>query len=74
MTWTATATGGTGPYTYKFFVYDGSTWTMGQDWSASNTWTWTPPGPGTYNFQVWARNAASGALFDAWRPAGPLNG
>jgi len=72
VTWTATATGGTGPYTYKFFVYDGSTWTMGQDWSSSNTWTWTPPGPGTYNFQVWARNAASGAMFDAWRPAGPL--
>jgi hypothetical protein len=72
VTWTAAASGGTGPYTYEFWVHDGSAWTAGQDWSASNTWTWTPPGPGTYNFQVWARNAGSVATFDAWRPAGPF--
>jgi Metallo-peptidase family M12 len=73
VTWTATASGGTGPYTYKFWVNDGSSWTMGRDWSSSNTWTWTPVVPGTYNFQVWARNAGSAAtMFDAWRPAGPF--
>ena len=70
VTWTAAAIGGTGPYTFKFFVNDGSSWSLGQDWSTSNTWVWRPTAPGTYNFQVWARNAGSSATFDAWRPAG----
>ena len=70
--WTATALSGTGPYTYRFLVWDGATWTVGQEWSASNTWTWTPPAAGTYSFQVWARNAGSVAAVDAWRSFGPM--
>ena len=42
VTWEATATGGAGPYTYKFHVFNGSAWTIGQDWSAANMWTWVP--------------------------------
>ena len=70
--WTARAIGGTGPYTYKFFVYNGSTWSVGQDWSTANTWTWVPPLSGTYFVQVWARNADSSSTYDAWRGSEPV--
>jgi hypothetical protein len=66
VTWTASVTGGAFPYTYKFLMFDGSAWTVGRDWSASNTWTWYPQLPGDYIIQVWVRNAASSNPFDAW--------
>ena len=69
--WTAKASGGTPPYTYQFWLYDGTTWTMMRDWAADNTWTWTPAAAGTYRFQVWVRNAGSAASYDAWRAFGP---
>ena len=46
-------------------------WSVGQDWSATPTWTWTPAAPANYIFQVWVRNAGSGAIYDAYRDAGP---
>ena len=58
---TATAAGGTGPYAYKFWVYDGVNWSVGQSWGASNAFTWTPPAAGSYNIQVWVRRAGSSA-------------
>ena len=73
VTWTAAATSGISPYTFKFFVYDGATWNVGQDWSSSNTWIWTPTTPGTYRFQVWVRNTGSSAAYDAFRDAGPVS-
>ena len=73
VTWTAAATGGSGPYTFKFYVFNGSTWTLGQDWSASNSWTWTPPAAGSYTIQVWVRNAGSSAAFDTWGSVGPVS-
>ncbi len=72
VTWTASALGGTGPYTYKFYVHDGVGWSIGRDWSTSRTWTWLPARPSTYSFQVWVRNAGSGANYDAYRSAGPV--
>ena len=72
VTWTATAAGGTAPYTYKFYVFNGTSWSVGQDWSSSNTWTWVPPAQGTYTVQVWARNAGSGAQYDAWLGSAPF--
>jgi hypothetical protein len=72
VTWTAAVTGGTAPYSFKFFVYNGSTWTVGQDWSASNSWTFTPTIAGTYRIQVWVRNAGSTAGYDAYGDAGPM--
>jgi hypothetical protein len=42
ITFTATASGGTAPYQYKWYVYDGRSWIVMQNWSTSNTWTWTP--------------------------------
>lgn len=70
VTWTARAEGGTGPYTFKFYVFDGTTWTVGQDWGAANTWRWVPPSSGNYWIQAWVRNAGSVSLYDAWTWAG----
>ena len=50
VTWSATAVYGIPPDTFQFWVYDGAQWRLGQDWSPSSTWTWTPSAPGTYNF------------------------
>jgi hypothetical protein len=71
VTITAAATGGTGPYTYEFWFYNGTAWTLGQAWSAGNTWQFTP-GAGTYTVQVWVRNAGSTATYDAWKGLGPF--
>ena len=71
VTWTVTATGGTPPYTYAFWVFDGETWSIAQDWGTSNQWTWTPPAAGTYMFHAWVRNAGSSAAYDAWKLFGP---
>jgi hypothetical protein len=62
----AQATGGTSPLTYKFLLFNGTTWAVGQDWSTSNTWSWTPSAAGTYTVQVWGRNAGSANVYDAW--------
>jgi hypothetical protein len=60
ITFTATAAGGIAPYQYKWFVSDGKTWTEMQDWSTSNTWTWTPTSPGgNPRVAVWVRSAGS---------------
>jgi hypothetical protein len=72
ITWTVAATGGSGPYTYKFLVSDGTSWTVGRDWDVSSSWTWSPPAVGTFRFQVWMRNGGSVAAYDAWRAFGPV--
>jgi len=60
ITFTATAIGGTPPYQYKWWISDGVTSTIGQDWAATNIFAWTPvlANP-NYTVTVWARNAAS---------------
>jgi hypothetical protein len=73
VTWSATAAGGIAPYTYEFWLFNGKTWTLAQDWSAANTWTWTPSTPGTYSIQVWVRNAGSTADYDAWQGTSPYS-
>jgi hypothetical protein len=69
--WTAQATGGTGPYSYCFFAFDGASWQV-SGWSADPTWTWIPPHSGSYSVQVWVKGAGSSALYDAWLPAGDV--
>jgi hypothetical protein len=62
ITFTASATGGIGPYQYKWWIYDGGGWYVGQQWTSSNRWTWTPPGPSSEaRVGVWVRNAGSTA-------------
>jgi hypothetical protein len=58
---TANASGGTGPYQYKWWIFDGS-WQVVRGWSTDNTVTWTPASPSTaYRIGVWVRNAGSTA-------------
>jgi hypothetical protein len=61
ITWTATPTGGVAPLQYKWWVYDGKTWIVIGNWSASNTFSWTP---GTANagfrIAVWVKGATNG--------------
>jgi hypothetical protein len=45
---------------------------MGQSWSGSNTFAWTPPAAGTYTIQAWVRNAGSVTAWDTWGSVGPL--
>ena len=59
-TFTATATGGTAPYEYKWFVYDGFAWTVIADWSTANSLPWTAaPGNPISRVGVWVRSAGS---------------
>ena len=70
MTWTAVATGGAaGPLQYEFWVFDGATWQIGQGYSTSNTFTFTPTS-GKYALQVWVRSAGSSANYEAWLGSG----
>ena len=66
VVWSATASGGTGPYAYKFYVFTSAGWLVAQDWSSSSTWTWMPNAAGIYYVQVWARNAGSSTAYDAY--------
>jgi hypothetical protein len=61
ITFTANASGGTGPYQYKWWILDGS-WQVVRQWSTDNTFTWTPTNPSNaYRVGVWVRNAGSTA-------------
>src|SRR5262249_21914244 len=67
VTWTATATAGTAPYTFQFAVYHAAlgTWRTVQVYSATNTVTWTPFAPRSYPVRAWARNNGSVTPYDA---------
>jgi hypothetical protein len=57
VTFSASASGGTSPYSYKWWVkQNGGAWTLLQDWSTSTTLAWTPNASGTYAIGVWARS------------------
>ncbi len=72
ITWTATATGGTAPLQYQYWLYSGVTasWTMVRDYSTSASCSWTPTQAAQYAIQVWVRNAGSTAKYDAWLGSG----
>jgi hypothetical protein len=57
INFSATATGGTSPYQYKWWVQSGGVWTIARDWNTSASLTWRPAAAGTYNVAVWVRNA-----------------
>ncbi|HZR26542.1 MAG TPA: S8 family peptidase [Vicinamibacterales bacterium] len=60
ITWTATPTGGVGPYQYKFSIYNGTAWTAVTGWTTTNTYTWTPASANAnYYVSVWARSAGN---------------
>ena len=58
IVFTAMSTGGIAPHQFKWWIDNGGTSTIGQQWSTTNTFTWTPTVPSsTYVIRVWARNA-----------------
>jgi hypothetical protein len=60
ITFTAVASGGSTPYRYKWWQFNGSTWVMAQNWSTGNTFTWNPGTPrSNYQIRVWARNSTT---------------
>ena len=63
ITFTAAANGGTAPYQFKWWVFDGSQWTVAQGWNTGNTFVWQPTATGTYVVAAWVRN--SGVTTDA---------
>jgi len=60
ISWTCSATDPEGdPILFRFWVQSGSEygpWTVTQDWSSLNTWTWTPTSPLTYGVGCWVRD------------------
>jgi hypothetical protein len=69
ITWTATPTGGTAPYQYKWWIWDGSSWSVGQDWNTSNTFAWTPTTANATYYWIEAdiRSAGNTIFTEAWR-------
>ncbi len=61
-TFSATASGGTPPYQYKWWIVTGTTQTVGRNWSTSNSFAWTPTSANpNYTIRVWARHVSSTA-------------
>ena len=44
---------------YRFWLYDGSTWTVAQDYSSSNYYNWTPSKAATYRIWVDVKDTTS---------------
>jgi N-acetylmuramoyl-L-alanine amidase len=70
ITWTARVKGGTaGPIQYQFVRYSTKKgWEIVRPYSPGSSFTWTPAwgDEDRYAMQVWARNAGSTAIYDAW--------
>jgi len=67
VTFTAGGVGGSGNYEYKFWIKAAGIWTVVQDYSTTNTYSWNTTGltPGTYRAQVYVRNVGSTAKYEA---------
>ena len=55
------ATGGRGPYQFKWFIFDGVSWTVARDWSSETTLAWRPTKRAAYRIGIWARDATTTA-------------
>jgi len=67
VTFTAGGIGGSGNYEYKFWIKAGGVWTVVQDYSTTNVFSWNTSGltPGTYRAQVYVRTVGSNAKYEA---------
>jgi hypothetical protein len=70
--WTASASGGMGSLEYQFWRRDGTTWSIGQPYGATTTYTWTPSpaDAGVHAVQVWIRSVGSAAPYEAYAGTG----
>ena len=70
---TASATGGSGKYSYKFTLYKDGKWKDLQAYGNSTTYTWTAPETGKYSLYV-AVNDSEGNHTNAYVPIEVKNG
>ncbi len=74
VTWTATASGGSGTYEYRFWLYNNG-WNIVKDYAVpGNSWNWDTtglPGGTTYYVTAWARNAGSTASYETNQTSAP---
>src|SRR4051812_8649394 len=68
MTWTVSASGGTGPIQYQYWICDNVGWQLIQGYSTSTVFTYVPSKPGAYALSVYARSAGSTAPYEAFSP------
>jgi hypothetical protein len=77
----AKASGGAAPLQYKFIRLDADGWKVVQDYLGYDSYSWLPGAAdvGPHSLQVWVRNEASGADYEAYTgvsfdvaPPGPL--
>lgn len=71
VTWTANEFTTQPGYEYRWWVYDGVSWTLAQGYSASNTFGQVVAAPGTYKVTCQVRNAGSTVSYDAQINSGP---
>lgn len=65
ITFTANASGGAGPYEYRFYLNSGGGFVEVQPYGA-NTFAWTPSASGTYDVFVEARTVGSSAFRETY--------
>jgi hypothetical protein len=66
ITYTANAKGSNHP-SYQFWVREGSSWRIAQDYSQSNTFTYTPSKEGTLFVSVYAKDSTSTERYEAYK-------
>jgi hypothetical protein len=60
IVWTAAASGGAAPYQYRWWVYNGNSWSAATGWTTSSTWSWKAAAANSgYQVRVWVRGAGS---------------
>jgi len=65
ITLTASGQGGSGSYEYQFWLNSGAGYSIVQEYSAANTFVWTPAVTGNYDILVDVRNTGSTASREA---------
>jgi len=61
ITFAAATMGGLAPLQYKWWVYDGYSWSLAKDWSTSSSFTWTAGVGGNYYIGVWVKSSLNPA-------------